>query len=114
MRLGLRIAHPDAAWLSAVGTFAIYLLTMAHDLTFYDSPELALVAHQLGVGHPTLEKLVDSCRPHSYGAKLTGAGGGGSMIALTDDPESVSKAIRDSGGEPIVVEVGCEGVRMEE
>ena len=70
--------------------------------------------NQLGVGHPTLEKLVDSCRSNSYGAKLTGAGGGGSMIALTDDLESVSKAIRDSGGEPIIVEVGCEGVRMEE
>jgi mevalonate kinase len=70
--------------------------------------------NQLGVGHPVLDKLVESCRGLAYGAKLTGAGGGGSMIALTDDPEAVSKAIKSAGGEPIVVEVGCEGVRVEE
>lgn len=69
--------------------------------------------NSLGVGHPALEKLVQACRGSSYGAKLTGAGGGGSMIALTDDPEKISKAIREAGGEPIVVEVGCEGVRVE-
>lgn len=69
--------------------------------------------NQLGVGHPALDNLIDACRPHSYGAKLTGAGGGGSMIALTDDPEKVAKAIGDAGGTPIVVEVGCEGVRIE-
>ncbi len=69
--------------------------------------------NQLGVGHPALEKLVEACRKYSHGAKMTGAGGGGSMIALTDDPDAVSKAIRDVGGEPIMVRVGCEGVRVE-
>ncbi len=70
--------------------------------------------NRLGVGHPALEKLVEVCKGISYGAKLTGAGGGGSMIALTDDPKAVSKALSAAGGEPIVVEVGCEGVRSEE
>jgi len=69
--------------------------------------------NQLGVGHPALDKLVEACSGHSYGAKMTGAGGGGSMIALTDDPDAVSKAIRDAGGEPIIARVGCEGVRVE-
>ena len=69
--------------------------------------------NQLGVGHPSLDKLVEACRPHSFGAKMTGAGGGGSMIALTDECEQVSKAIVAAGGTPIVVEVGCEGVRVE-
>jgi mevalonate kinase len=69
--------------------------------------------NQLGVGHPSLENLVNACKPLSYGTKLTGAGGGGSMIALTDEPDKVAKAISDAGGTPIVVEVGCEGVRME-
>jgi mevalonate kinase len=69
--------------------------------------------NQLGVGHPALEKLVTACRSTSYGAKLTGAGGGGSMIALTDEPNDTAKAIIEAGGTPIIVEVGCEGVRME-
>ena len=69
--------------------------------------------NRLGVGHPMLDKLVEACSGHSYGAKMTGAGGGGSMIALTDDPDAVSNAIRDAGGEPIVARVGCEGVRVE-
>jgi mevalonate kinase len=69
--------------------------------------------NQLRVGHPALEKLVTACRPTSYGAKLTGAGGGGSMIALTDDPDRTAKAIAEAGGTPIIVEVGCEGVRVE-
>lgn len=67
----------------------------------------------LGVGHPALERLVAASKPYSYGAKLTGAGGGGSMIALTDEPRKVSEAIRGAGGEPIVVDLGCEGVRLE-
>src|SRR5206468_1794106 len=31
----------------------------------------------LGVGHPMLDRLVQAARKTSYGAKLTGAGGGG-------------------------------------
>jgi len=69
--------------------------------------------NELGVGHPSLEELVSAVRPHCLGAKLTGAGGGGSMIALTDDVESAAGAIRRAGGEPIVVKVGSEGVRRE-
>jgi mevalonate kinase len=69
--------------------------------------------NQLGVGHPALDKLVEACSGHSHGAKMTGAGGGGSIIALTDDQDAVSKAIRDAGGVPIIARVGCEGVRVE-
>jgi mevalonate kinase len=68
---------------------------------------------RLGVSCPELESLVRAARPLSYGAKLTGAGGGGSMIALTDDPEKVSEAIREKGGEPIIVHTGVQGVRVE-
>ena len=52
----------------------------------------------LGVSTPELQKLVDASLPFSYGAKLTGAGGGGSMIALTDRPEQVAQAIKSRGG----------------
>lgn len=69
--------------------------------------------NKLGVGHPSLDNLIDACKEGSYGAKMTGAGGGGSMIALTDDTEGVAKTILEAGGTPIIVEVGCEGVRVE-
>jgi mevalonate kinase len=64
----------------------------------------------LGVNHPKLQRLVDAAKPHSYGAKLTGAGGGGSMIALTDEPDVVSRAIEAAGGVPSIAEIGAPGV----
>jgi mevalonate kinase len=67
----------------------------------------------LGVNHDRLQRLIDAARPHSYGAKLTGAGGGGSMIALTDEPERVSKAIEAAGGRPFIAEIGAPGVRKD-
>lgn len=67
----------------------------------------------LGVSTPALQKMVDAALPYSYGAKLTGAGGGGSMIALTDDPLKVAAAIRSRGGHPFIVRAGVEGVRTE-
>ena len=67
----------------------------------------------LGVNHPKLQRLIDAARPHSYGAKLTGAGGGGSMIALTDEPDKVSKAIEVAGGEPLIAEIGAPGLRRD-
>lgn len=69
--------------------------------------------NSLGVGHPLLDRAVEACSGSSYGAKLTGAGGGGSMIALTDDPEKTSRDIASAGCTPIVVGVGCEGARLE-
>lgn len=67
--------------------------------------------NELGVGHPMLDKLVAAARTQSYGAKLTGAGGGGSMFALTDHPEKVARAIRDAGGKAFLVESDPQGVR---
>ena len=58
---------------------------------------------ELGVGHPMLDRLVAAARPSSYGAKLTGAGGGGSIVALTDRPEETAEAIRAAGGKAFVV-----------
>ena len=68
----------------------------------------------LGVSCVQLDKLVAAALPHSYGAKLTGAGGGGSMIALTDRPQKVAQEIRQRGGISYIVEAGVPGVRKEE
>jgi len=66
----------------------------------------------LGVNTPELQRLIEVARKHSYGAKITGAGGGGSMIALTDDPESVVEAIKKEGGRPTVARFSTEGVQV--
>ena len=67
----------------------------------------------LGVSCNELNKLVRAALPYSYGAKLTGSGGGGCMVALTDEPEKVCEAISARGGTPYVVQTGVEGARME-
>ena len=67
----------------------------------------------LGVSCPQLNKLVESTLPYSYGAKLTGSGGGGCMVALTDKPEKVANAIKMHGGTPYIVSTGVPGVKTE-
>lgn len=68
--------------------------------------------NDLGVGHPLLDAFVEASLPHAYGAKLTGAGGGGSMIALTGEPERVKEAIEARGGEAFVVRTEARGVSL--
>jgi len=68
--------------------------------------------NKLGVGHPMLDRLVAAARPTSYGAKLTGAGGGGSMVALTDRPEETARAITAAGGRAFVVHAEPRGAMM--
>lgn len=67
----------------------------------------------LGVSTRELDKMVSAVLPCSYGAKLTGAGGGGSMVALTDRPEKVMDIIRRKGGQPFAAETGVPGVKID-
>lgn len=67
---------------------------------------------ELGVGHPALDRLVAAARKHSFGAKLTGAGGGGSIVALTDAPQEAASAIRAAGGKAFVVRPDPRGVMV--
>jgi mevalonate kinase len=64
----------------------------------------------LGVSTMKLDQLCEAAREHAYGAKLTGSGGGGSMIALTDEPEKCAAAIAKKGGIATVVHLGGAGV----
>jgi len=77
------------------------LMLKAHDL-------LAI----LGVNTPELQRLVDAAKESAYGAKITGAGGGGSMIALTDNPQETADAIRRAGGAPYILRVEKEGLKF--
>lgn len=69
---------------------------------------------EIGVSSPEIETLIDAALPHSIGAKMTGAGGGGCILALTENPESCATAIRSAGGEAFVTRMGVEGVRIED
>jgi len=65
----------------------------------------------LGVCTMELSALVYTARnAGAYGAKLTGAGGGGCMVALTDSPEKVANAIEKAGGSAIISGFTPDGV----
>ena len=68
----------------------------------------------LGVSCPELDSLVEAAMPTSYGAKLTGSGGGGCMVALTDKPKETAEAIKNAGGIPYIVKTGVPGVTVKE
>lgn len=50
--LGLPVQSRRNTAAAATALFVFYVLTMCRSLSMYDSPELALVAEQLGLGHP--------------------------------------------------------------
>lgn len=81
-----------------------------HDLTLLG--ELMNINHgllnALQVSTGELEQLVALSRQHgALGAKLTGGGGGGSMVALCpDDPNRVASALQQAGFRAFVTKVG--------
>ncbi len=83
--------------------------------------ELMSINHALlygvGVSDESLERLINAARKAgALGAKLTGAGGGGCMIALTrnDSLEEVFEAIQRIGGRPFMARKTDEGVKIEQ
>lgn len=66
----------------------------------------------LGVSTPALERLLAAVRPHALGAKITGAGAGGSIIALTERPTDAARAIEAAGFRAFAVEVDRRGARL--
>ena len=64
----------------------------------------------LGVSCKKIEALIKPIKDMVYGAKLTGAGGGGSIIALTDRPKKVAERIRSAGGRAHIVRVDKDGL----
>ncbi len=68
----------------------------------------------LGVGTMELSALVYAARDAgAYGAKITGAGGGGCMVAITDSPRKVASAIEAAGGQAIITNFTSNGVMLE-
>jgi mevalonate kinase len=70
----------------------------------------------LGVGHPQLSRIVLAARAQgAFGAKITGAGGGGCMIALCPKhlKMRIAGAIEDCEARAIVTGIDTEGARKE-
>ncbi len=66
---------------------------------------------ELGASHPRLESLVEAARPFVEGVKLTGAGGGGSVLALPREGQEalLLKAWARAGGVPYRLSVSPAG-----
>lgn len=71
---------------------------------------------KIGVSHPKLDRLVAVARgAGALGAKLTGAGGGGCMIAVCSSPKSrqrIEKALKKEGGIPYRISRDMHGVQV--
>jgi len=70
----------------------------------------------LGVSSLELSKLIYSARAAgAFGAKITGAGGGGCMVALVapDSCLQVAEAIKTAGGKAIITKPTEEGLRVD-
>ncbi len=85
-----------------------------------DDEELGLLMNRnqellvdVGVSHPRLDQLVKAARAHgAVGAKMTGAGGGGCIVALCRDEKArttMAKALRRQGGTPYMVSMDAVG-----
>jgi mevalonate kinase len=68
----------------------------------------------VGVSHPRLEALLEAARPACEGAKLTGAGAGGSIVALPRPGQEVDlvRRLARAGGLPFVVRPALAGTSL--
>ncbi len=76
--------------------------------------ENQIMLQSLGVSCPELENLIRAAAPTALGAKLTGAGGGGCMVALTTNPKQTSEAIELAGGRTLISKFGNVGLSIDE
>jgi mevalonate kinase len=109
------IVDPVLDAIEGVTMSAIHHLSNPRELGRYMNMNHALL-EVLGVGHPQLSRLVLAARSAgAFGAKITGAGGGGCMVALCPKPvkHQVARAIESCDARAIVTGIDTEGVRKE-
>jgi len=110
-----QIVDPVLDAIEGVSMTAIHHLNNPKELGKYMNMNHALL-DVLGVGHPQLSRMVLAARSAgAFGAKITGAGGGGSMVALCPKPlkHRVASAIEACDARAIVTGIDTEGARKE-
>ncbi len=106
---------------SAIGAISVRAVPLIRDRDLVELGRLMNMNHGLleaiGVCTRELSDLVYAARGAggALGAKLTGAGGGGCIIALPSDTNSssIATAIYQARGSAFSVRTGCEGARLE-
>ena len=109
------IVDPVLDAIEGVSMSAIHHLSNPRELGQYMNMNHALL-EVLGVGHPQLSKIVLAARAAgAFGAKITGAGGGGCMIAVCPKQlkHRVAGAIEACEARAIVTGIDTEGARKE-
>jgi len=109
------IVDPILDAIEGVSMSAIHHLSNPKELGRYMDMNHALL-DALGVGHPQLSKLVLASRAAgAFGAKITGAGGGGCMVALCAKHLKirVAGAIEACEARAIITGIDIEGARKE-
>jgi len=109
------IIDPVLDAIEGVSLSAIHHLGNPRELGRYMNMNNSLL-EVLGVGHPQLSRLILAARSAgAFGAKITGAGGGGCMVALCPKQlkHRVAGAIEASEARALVTGIDTEGVRKE-
>ncbi|WP_321506117.1 mevalonate kinase [uncultured Methanoregula sp.] len=109
------IIDPVLDAIEGVSMSAIHHLNNPRELGRYMNMNQSLL-EVLGVGHPQLSRLILAARSAgAFGAKITGAGGGGCMVALCPKQfkHRIAGAIEASEARAIVTGIDTEGVRKE-
>jgi mevalonate kinase len=78
--------------------------------------ENQIILQQIGVSHYKVEGLIDICSTAgAVGAKITGAGGGGSVIALAatkQDSTKIASRVKAAGYQSFEVEIDYKGLAV--
>ncbi len=69
---------------------------------------------EVGVSHPRLEALIEATQPAAVGAKVTGAGGGGSIVALPKPGQETDlvRRLARAGAVPFATGPAARGVEL--
>ncbi|MFY9800671.1 MAG: mevalonate kinase [Methanoregula sp.] len=109
------IVDPILDAIEGVSMSAIHHLNNPKELGRYMDMNHALL-DALGVGHPQLSRIVLAARAAgAFGAKITGAGGGGCMVALCPRQLKlrIASAIEACEARAIVTGIDTDGARKE-
>jgi mevalonate kinase len=109
------IVDPILNAIEGVSLSAIHHLNNPKELGRYMDMNHALL-EALGVGHPQISKIVLAARAEgAFGAKITGAGGGGCMVSLCPKhlKQRVANAIEVCDARAIMTGIDTEGARKE-